>query len=76
MYLWNVRLWLLAEVLGAVDLRPLYPSKQTYRRPMSAPGTKSDHLQSGDRRLLVTLSGHPNLSEGTRVSVSFNIVLK
>ena len=25
---------------------------------MSAPGTKADHLQSGDRRLLVTLSGH------------------
>ena len=43
----DVRLWLKAEVLRSVDLRPLHPSKQTYRGPMSAPGTKADHLQSG-----------------------------
>ncbi len=54
----DFRLWLKADVLRSVDLRPLHPSKQTYRGPMSAPGTKADHLQSGDRRRLVTLSGH------------------
>ncbi len=31
----NVRLWLKAEVLGAVDLRPLHPRKQTYPAVMS-----------------------------------------
>ena len=46
-------LWLRADVPGAVDLHPLHPSQQTYRGPMSAPGTKADHLQSGDRRRLV-----------------------
>ncbi len=44
--------------MGAVDLRLLHPSKQTYRIPMSAPGAIADHLQSGDRRRLVTLRRH------------------
>ncbi len=33
-----VRLWLEADIYPHSDLRPLYPRKQTYRSPMSAPG--------------------------------------
>ena len=55
----NVRFWLRVDVLGAVDLRPLHPSKQTCRSPMSAPGAIADHLQLGDRRPVVTHSRHP-----------------
>ncbi len=50
----NVRLWLQADLRLGRDLRPLYPRKQTYRGPMSAPGAIADHLQSDDRRPLVT----------------------
>ena len=54
----RVRFWLEADIHPHSDLRPLYPRKQTYRGPMSAPGAIADHLQSGDRRPLATRSGH------------------
>ncbi len=50
----RVRFWLEADIHPHSDLRPLYPRKQTYRDPMSAPGAIADHLQSGDRRPVMT----------------------